>query len=286
MEFSTVIVDGRSGKGPLLIRMHDRTSAELDGSSCRVCVSRDQRELAERAAAHIATAAVEAVAARGQFTLCLSGGDTPIGTYRRLAGDAGRTIPWNKVHVFWGDERCIPLGRPDNHYTMASELLLSRVPIPPENVHRARGEAADPAAAASEYEGELRTFFAPAPSEFPQFDLILLGMGEDGHVASIFPGSAGWQERGRWVVDHYLIKRGERVRRLTLTMPVLTAAREVMLLVSGDLKANALASVLRGTFEAPAAELNATASRIRWMVDRDAASSWEPAEPISRGELR
>ena len=106
------------------------------------------------------------------------------------------------------------------------------MPIPPENIHRARGEAADPAAAAIEYEAVLRECFGH-PDDVPTFDLVLLGMGEDGHVASLFPGSDGWAERERWVVDHYVVKRGERVRRLTLTMPVLTAAREVVVLVSG-----------------------------------------------------
>ena len=117
--------------------------------------------------------------------------------------------------------------------------MLSRVPIPPGNVHRARGEASDPAAAAVEYEDVLRAS-SPRRRATARFDLVLLGMGEDGHVASLFPGSVGWRERERWVVDHYVIKRGERVRRLTLTMPVLTAAREVIVLVSGDIKADML----------------------------------------------
>jgi 6-phosphogluconolactonase len=266
-----------------LICPNHSTYVEGTGLSRTVCICENSDELAELAAAHIAAAARRAVAERGLFTLCLSGGDTPTDTYSRLAADAGRTIPWGRVHVFWGDERCIPLDRPDNHFTMATQLLLSRVPIPPGNVHRARGEAADPAAAASEYAADLRAFFEPADGEFPKFDLVLLGMGEDGHVASLFPGSSGWAERERWMVDHYVIKRGERVRRLTLTMPVLTAAREVVVLVSGDLKANALASVLEGTADVPASELNATAAEIRWMVDREAAAALEPTPPAKGG---
>lgn len=238
-------------------------------------------ELAQRSARHFADAATAAAAERGVFAVSLSGGDTPVGTYALLGSDLADAVPWHAVHVFWGDERCIPLDRPDNHFTMATELLLSRVPIPPENVHRARGDALDPAAAAIEYEEALRSFFAPRTSQVPRLDLALLGMGEDGHVASLFPGSDGLRERDRWVVDHYVIKRGERARRLTLTMPVLTAAREVMVLVSGELKADMLASVLRGEADVPASELNALAPIVTWMVDQQAACALD-AHAVAR----
>jgi len=250
-----------------------RYSAAWPHVSTTICICADSDKLAERSAAHIAAAAAQAVALRGRFTLCLSGGETPAATYARLAGEHGQQIRWRVVHVFWGDERCIPLDRPDNHFTMATELMLSRVPIPAENIHRARGEALDPAVAAAEYEAMLRGFFNPGAGRVPVFDLVLLGMGEDGHVASLFPGSAGWRECDRWVVDHYVVKRGERVRRLTLTMGLITAAREVMILVSGKNKANALASVVHGTADLPAAQVNAEASHICWMVDTEAASA-------------
>jgi 6-phosphogluconolactonase len=253
--------------------------------SSKICICADSEELAERSAEHIVGAAREAVAQRGAFTLCLSGGDTPAGTYALLGNELAREVPWRDVHVFWGDERCIPLERPDNHFTMATELMLSRVPIPPENVHRARGEATDPAAAATEYGELLREFFKPTAGRPPEFDLVLLGMGEDGHVASLFPGSAGWRERERWVVDHHVVKRGERVRRLTLTMPVITAAREVMILVSGELKADALAATLGGAADLPARQVNSEAAVVRWFVDRDAASALEPAT-AARGEIQ
>lgn len=231
----------------------------------------DAEELARRGARHIADAASASVAKRGVFTLSLSGGDTPVGMYTLLGSDLAESMPWESVHVFWGDERCIPLERADNHFTMATDLMLSRVPIPSQNVHRARGEAADPAAAAIEYEAELHRFFDAPAGGFPELDLILLGMGEDGHVASLFPDSAGLRERQRWVLEHFVIKRGERVRRLTLTMPVLTAAREVMVLVSGNQKADMLAAVLRGEADVPARELNAGGRNITWFVDREAA---------------
>jgi 6-phosphogluconolactonase len=237
-----------------------------------VCICENPVDLAHRAARHIADAATSAVSERGRFSLCLSGGDTPADTYSVLASELRDCVPWEAVHVFWGDERCIPLDRPDHHFTMAWASLLSHVPIPPENIHRPHGEATDPAAASIEYEAVLREYFGH-PDGFPRFDLVLLGMGEDGHVASLFPGSDGWAERERWVVDHYVVKRGDRVRRLTLTMPVLTAARQVMVLVSGELKASMLNQVLCGEADVPARELNVSASDIRWMVDGRAAAA-------------
>ncbi len=236
-----------------------------------ICVCADPEALAEQAARHIAEAARRAVAERGGFTLCLSGGDTPAPTYERLAAGPD-SMPWEHVHVFWGDERCIPLERPDNHHTMATRHMLSKVPIPPGNVHRAHGEAADPRAAADAYEALLRRFFA-AGSPFPVFDLVLLGMGEDGHVASLFPGSDGLAERTRWVADHDIVKRGQPAHRLTLTVPALAAAREVVLLVSGELKAEMLAAVVEREADVPAREVTSGAAEVLWLVDREAASA-------------
>jgi 6-phosphogluconolactonase len=247
-----------------------------------VCICENPGELAHRAARRIADAATAAASQRGRFSLCLSGGDTPVDTYTVLGSQLRDSVTWEAVHVFWGDERCIPLDRPDNHFTMASASLLVQVPIPPQNIHRARGEAADPAAAAREYEAVLREYFGH-PAGFPSFDLVVLGMGEDGHVASLFPGSDGWAERERWVVDHHVVKRGERVRRLTLTMPVLTAAREVLVLASGELKAEMLGAVLRGEADVPARELNATAADVCWMVDACAATALGPVAAGAEG---
>jgi 6-phosphogluconolactonase len=244
-----------------------------------VRVSADPASLARDAADHIADAARRAVAQRGVFSLCLSGGDTPAGTYVELA-TGHRSIPWEHVHVFWGDERCIPRERRDNHHTMAQRLMLSCVPIPASNVHRARGEAADPAVAAAEYEATLRGFFGD-PAVLPTFDLVLLGMGEDGHVASLFPGSPGLSERTRWVVDHDIVKRGEPAHRLTLTVPALAVAREVMLLVAGELKAQMLADVLEHGADVPAREVTKRCSEVVWMVDREAAGALgSPGSPV------
>ena len=244
----------------------------------------DANALAQRSAERIVELAENSVAEHGVFTIALSGGDTPAPTYRLLGGELGRSMPWDRVHVFWGDERCVPLARPDSHFTMATELMLSHVPIPPENIHRAHGESDDPQAAAARYETELRAFFRSPRSGFPEFDLVLLGMGEDGHIASLFPGSPGLAQRDRWVTDHYVIKRGERVRRLTLTMPVLAAARDVMVLVSGNLKAEMLGAVIQGQPDVPAAELAATAASICWMIDSEAAAVLDPTAMTVEGD--
>jgi 6-phosphogluconolactonase len=239
------------------------------GSTLGICA--DSEELAERSAEHIAAAAERSVNERGRFTLCLSGGDTPMATYALLGGRLSGSMPWDHVHVFWGDERCIPLDRPDNHFTMANQLMLSRVPIPASSVHRMHGEAADAERAAADYEAVLRDFFDPSSGEPPAFDLVLLGMGEDGHVASLFPGSPGLAERTRWVADHYVVKRGQRVQRLTLTMPVIAAAHDILVLVAGELKSEALAEVLEDETDLPARQLVSEARQVHWLVDRAAA---------------
>lgn len=246
-----------------------------------VCICTDTSDLAARAAAEIAANARRAVARQGTFTLCLSGGDTPAGTYDHLGGALADEMPWDRVHVFWGDERCIPLERPDNHSTMATRLMLSRVSIPAGNVHRIHVESG-PAQAAAEYEAELRRFFDAGEGLLPRFDLVVLGMGEDGHVASLFPDSLGLAERTRWAVDHHVVKRGERAQRVTLTMPVLTAAHRVMFLVAGELKSEMLEAVLEGAADVPAREVNQRAGSVLWLVDRGAAAGLEqPA--ASRG---
>ncbi|MEW6530051.1 MAG: 6-phosphogluconolactonase [Thermodesulfobacteriota bacterium] len=236
-------------------------------------IFQDINDLSRQAATRFSELASEAVQANGRFTVCLSGGSTPQLTYSLLADEPLRSqIPWGAVHIFWGDERCVPLERPDNHFTMTTGLLLSKVSIPAENVHRMRGEAADPFEAASEYEAFLRDFFALRPKEFPRFDLIFLGMGSDGHTASLFPGTPGLEERERLVVAHYVPKVA--MNRLTLTYPVLNNARVIMFLAAGDEKAEALKSVLANDISAPtppAQLVKPLEGEVIWMVDRAAA---------------
>jgi len=230
-------------------------------------------ELSRQAAARFARMARETVREHGRFTVCLSGGSTPRQTYSLAAQEPPRSqIPWDAVHIFWGDERCVPLARPDNHFTMTMELLISRVPIPKGSVHRMRGEAANPHEAAPEYEASLREFFGLGPTGIPRFDLILLGMGADGHTASLFPGSPGLEERDKLVVAHYVPKVG--MNRLTLTYPVLNNARVIMFLAAGNEKAEALKSVLADDTCGPilpARLVKPVEGEVIWMVDRAAA---------------
>jgi len=230
-------------------------------------------EVAAEAAAEVAARAGEAVAARGAFMLALSGGSTPRALYALLADPSGALaarMPWGRTQVFFGDERHVPPGHPDSNFRMAREALLARVPIPAENVHRIRGELPDAAEAAAAYERELRAVLG----EVPALDLVLLGLGEDGHTASLFPGSPALDERERWVAAPWVERIG--AFRITLTLPVLDRARAVVFLVAGAEKAAALRRALRGAAEGepvPAARVRPLGGRLLWLADRAAAAS-------------
>ena len=234
----------------------------------------DAAALAAAAAAEFVTTAGEAVAARGRFTVALSGGTTPRRLYERLASarSSGPAVSWPQTHIFWGDERLVPPGHPDSNYRMAREVLLDRIALPAGQIHPIPTDAGDATEAASEYEAELRAFFSPAAGEAPRFDLILLGLGTDGHTASLFSGSDAVGEKTRWVAGH----RAEGIphERVTLTFPVLNNAERVVFLVSGSDKAGALHSVIEG--DAPIDRVPARGVRpgrggLLWLIDRDAA---------------
>lgn len=224
--------------------------------------------LVERAAELFIQTAAQSFLARGYFSVALSGGSTPRALYQLLADTP---LAWQNIHLFWGDERCVPPDHVDSNYRMTAESLLTRVHIPPENIHRIQGEL-PPEEAALRYEDDLRKFFRDAP----RFDLILLGLGEDGHTASLFPDSPALHERTRWVVAvPHAFPPPPLVPRVTLTLPVLNAARQIAFLVSGASKAQRLAQVLR----APTASPSLPASMIRpddgdilWMMDQSAAA--------------
>src|SRR5271166_3507679 len=158
-----------------------------------------------------------------------------------IAANASSSLPWDQMFFFWGDERHVPPDDPDSNYRMAKETLLSKVPIPPDNIFRIPAENPDASAAAEAYEQALRKFFAVAPGELPRFDLILLGMGPDGHAASLFPETSALEEKSRLVVANWVEKL--KTSRITLTLPVLNSARCVAFLVSGADKAAALHEV-------------------------------------------
>ena len=232
------------------------------------------QELFAAAAEEVVRTANEAVAQRGRFTIALAGGSTPKSLYHLLATNARTAVSWDRTFFFWGDERHVPPTDPESNYRMADEAMLSKVPVPPGNVFRVKAEKPDAAAAAEDYEQTLRKFFALEAGQFPRFDLILLGMGPDGHTASLFPGTAALQEKSRLVVANWVEKM--KTHRITLTLPVLNAARCVTFLVSGTDKAPALKAVLEEDVPAeqyPAKLVKPSDGKLIWLIDRAAASA-------------
>ncbi len=233
--------------------------------------------LVDAAAGEFVRHAWDAVRRSGRFTVALAGGSTPRPVYEALAAKpAAVAPPWERVHFFWGDERPVPADHPDSNYRMAREALLARVAIPEANVHPVDTARGEPDAVARGYEDDLRTFFALAPGVPPRFDLVLLGMGEDGHTASLFPGSPALGERRRLVAANWVERLA--THRFTLTYPVLDNAACVLFLVSGRRKADALARVLRpavGSEPPPAGRVRAVDGDVVWLVDADAAGSLE-----------
>jgi 6-phosphogluconolactonase len=224
-------------------------------------------ELAEAAAREFVARAEGAINALGRFAVVLAGGSTPKATYQALARDYADKLDWGRVHVFFGDERTVPPDHEDSNYRMAHEALLSRVPV--GGVHRMRGEL-PPAEAAAAYEEELRKFFGP--EGVPAFDLILLGIGEDGHTASLFPETSALDVTDRWVVANPVLKL--ETTRLTLTVPVINAAMAVAFLVAGEGKAKALKEILEGDADPrgyPAKFIRPEGGDLTWMVDKAAA---------------
>ena len=239
-------------------------------SPIQVC--RNREDLFQQAASLFVRLAREAASAQGRFNVALSGGSTPRGVFKLLTEDEVRErIPWSHVHIFWGDERCVASTHPESNYRMAEETLLTRVPIPSENVHRIPAERA-PEQAASDYEQTLREALALSKDELPRFDLVFLGMGPDGHTASLFPETAGLKETKRLVISHYVEKL--KVSRITLAPFVLNNAAHVVFLVCGADKASTLKDVLQGPHQPdflPAQLIRPVNGTLLWLVDQDAA---------------
>lgn len=206
-----------------------------------------------------------------QLSIALAGGTTPKRVYELLAsGQFEDRIDWSRVHLFFGDERCVPPTHSDSNYRMAHDALISKVPIPPRNVHRIKAEL-PPAQAAEAYEQELKQFFPNVT--WPRFDLVFLGMGADGHAASLFPDSEALRENSKWVVATKEPRSGQD--RITLTLPVLNNAAGVLFLVTGQNKAQRLREVLRSdqdTKSLPAGLIRPAKGTIEWLVDAAAAS--------------
>lgn len=236
----------------------------------------DAPALADAAAGAIVDAAMDAVAARQRFTVALAGGATPRATYMRLAGPPfAESVPWDRTWVFFGDERGVPPDHSESNYRMASETLLSKVGIPADRVYRMRGEADDSEEAAAEYARTLATVFETKRGGLPRFDLVLLGLGLDGHVASLFPGSPAAKEIFRTVVAVHAA--AARIpQRLTLTFPAINAAARVIFLVSGAEKAKAVKAALSAGARLPAGMVRPVDGTLTWIVDRPAAALLSP----------
>lgn len=235
-------------------------------------ICRDVDDLAQQTAAEFVRHAQLSVREKGRFAVALSGGSTPRALYSLLATPQfSPRIPWPHVHLFWGDERCVAQNHPESNYRMVRETLLSKIEIPTENVRGMAGEK-EPRIAADEYEQELKEFFQLAPGAFPRFDLILLGLGEDGHTASLFPDTDALQETKRLVAANYVAKLN--AYRLTLTLPVLNHGALVVFLIAGASKAPVVKKILKDdckTAPFPAAQVQPADGRLIWLVTEDTA---------------
>ena len=237
-------------------------------------VFNDYESLSQAAAEMFVDLADRVIDSNGRFSVALSGGSTPHRLYEILAADPFREkIRWEAVHVFWGDERCVPLDDPRSNFLMARRALLDRVSVQADHIHPILGDL--PAAlAATDYETELRDFFEGQP---PVFDLILLGLGENAHTASLFPHTSVLDEKERWVDATYIAKQS--MYRVTMTAPLINQAKEVIFLVSGASKASALQGVLEGAYhphECPAQLIHPNGAHPIWLVDKAAAHKLIP----------
>jgi 6-phosphogluconolactonase len=242
-------------------------------SDPKIIILDDAQALYAHAAEEIAFFAGEAVCTHGEFSLCLSGGSTPAAIYEMLGSKFQFSIDWKEMQLFWGDERCVPPDDPASNYAMTARTLLSKLTLKPSQVHRIQGEL-PPDAAARAYEDELRTHFDLAGGDFPRFDLMLLGLGENSHTASLFPGSPAIHEREHLAVAVEVDDPTQR-HRITLTPPVISHAARVMFLVAGAAKAQAVWNILKGPRDVdqfPAQVVAPDHGEVIWLLDKAAAS--------------
>jgi len=236
----------------------------------RIQVFRDLEILSRAAAEFFVALSKKAVAAQGRFIVALSGGSTPRYLYTLLASPPRReSIDWKHVHVFWADERCVPADHRESNFKLADDAFMRKAALPGENIHRIKGEVgADQAAL--KYEQELRSFFETTP--FPVFDLIILGIGEDGHTASLFPGAVALREQERFALPVPLAF--PQLNRVTLTLPVLNHAAEILFLASGRAKAGVVQTIVeKGNSEHyPAGLVHPVQGNTTWFMDAEAAA--------------
>lgn len=249
----------------------------MEDLSPRLRIENGVESLAQAAAEEFTAAVAAALQDQERCAVALTGGSTPRVFYRRLAAEPFRDrLPWDRIHFFWGDERHVPPDHADSNFRMAHEAMLAAVPAPPENIHRIPAEDPDAARAASLYEQTLRDFFALREGDFPRFAILLLGLGPDAHIASLFPGNSALRERERLVVAPWAQHLG--AFRITLTVPVLNRAARTFFLVSGEGKADAVYAVLKGERDPdryPGQLIQPgkgpEAGSVLWLLDRAAA---------------
>ena len=229
------------------------------------------QELFRAAAGKFCETGARAIQEHGRFVVALSGGSTPRGMHQELVQNFASRLPWDKVFFFSVDERHVPPDSPESNYRMANEALFSKLPVPAEHIFRIQSELHDAGEAAQNYERTLRNFFRPATGEFPRFDFILLGIGSDGHTASLFPGTTALEERENWVVANWVEKLS--AFRITLTYPVLNRAASVMFLISGDEKAEIVAKALQiPGANLPCQRVRPVDGELLWFLDAAAAA--------------
>jgi 6-phosphogluconolactonase len=235
-----------------------------------ICATLDN--LSQSAAGLLAAVAADSIAQRGVCTVALAGGSTPATLYRLLGQPPFQYLMrWEQIHLFWSDERCVPPDHPESNFLLAKASFLDAARIRPENIHRMRGED-DPVRAAEDYERAMRDFFETSHGFLPQFDLVLLGMGEDGHTASLFPRAADLSEKERWVIAS---EKPGGWRRISLTLPILNAARNVAFLISGAGKADMVwRAVGEPDPEVPASLVRPYGGKLFWIVDEAAGSTF------------
>jgi 6-phosphogluconolactonase len=248
-------------------------------SNREVRILADANSIAQTAAAEFLEAAQQAVSEKGSFSVALAGGSTPKALYGLLATNPllQAKVPWSKIQFFFGDERHVPPNDEESNFRMAEEAMLGKAPVDAKQVHRIKGEKRNAAQAAEEYEQDLRASFRLQAGEFPRFDLVLLGMGPEGHTASLFPGTKALKEGHRLVVSNWVGKF--YTDRITFTPPVLNNAARVIFMVHGAEKAPALKAVLEGPYEPeqlPAQIIQPKQGKVLWLVDPSAASMLVP----------
>lgn len=238
-------------------------------------VSSNSAEVAQGAAQLFTDAILRAVQARGVARVAISGGSTPKAVFALLANPTApflTMIPWTRLQLFWVDERCVPPTDKDSNFLMTKTAMLDEVMLPPENIHRMEGEL-DPELAASRYEAEIRNTFKLEGAQTPTFDLVLLGLGPDGHTASLFPHTEGLNEMARIVIANHVPQKD--VWRLTLTWPVITQGREVAFLIEGEEKAEMVRTVFAGTYDPetwPAQLIRPASGKLTLFLDTAAAA--------------